>query len=94
MFADTFSGNAGRGSLGVVPEVAPPEDCPEHDFGMTGREVRFVNGDYDPDPNRIGPPELHCWVRHRDQPDALHLRQALLAQSTSHFDFSSQLARG
>jgi acyl-CoA thioesterase len=74
-----------------VPEVPGPEACPFHDFGLLGREVRFVRGDCDPDPNRIGPPELHCWVRHREAPPELSLRQALLAQSTSHYTIAASM---
>ena len=36
---------------------------------VTGRELRIVNGDYRPDPDHVGPPELHVWIRFRDAPD-------------------------
>src|SRR3546814_18722560 len=29
-----------------MPDVPGPEDCPDFNFGMTGRDVRFVNGNY------------------------------------------------
>ncbi|TZG26110.1 acyl-CoA thioesterase [Sphingomonas montanisoli] len=75
----------------AMPEVKGPEDCPAHDFGLLGRDVRFVNGDYDPDPDRIGPPELHCWIRHRDAPKELYLQQALLAQPVTHFTIAAAM---
>ena len=36
--------------------------------GMTGRDVRFVNGDYARPPDYVGPPEIYAWVRHRAAP--------------------------
>jgi acyl-CoA thioesterase-2 len=74
-----------------IPDVPGPEESPFYDFGVLGRASRFVNGDYDPDPNRIGPPELNCWVRHRENPEELYLRQALLAQSITHFTIAAAM---
>jgi acyl-CoA thioesterase-2 len=31
-----------------MPDAPGPDACPDFDFGMTGRDVRFVNGDYAP----------------------------------------------
>jgi acyl-CoA thioesterase len=75
----------------AMPVRPGPDDCPFFDFGMTGRDVRFVNGDYTPDPDRIGPPELNAWVRHRKAPAEPYLRQALLAQFTGHLTIAAAL---
>jgi len=67
-----------------MPKVPGPDECPDFDFGMTGRDVRFVNGDYAPHEDRIGPPVLHCWMRCRDKPATQLLHQALLTQPLGH----------
>ena len=76
----------------AMPRVPGPEDCPPFDFGMTGREIRFVDGAYDADPERVGPPEIHAWVKCREQPAELALRQALLAQVTGHMTIAAAMA--
>ena len=69
-----------------MPSVPPPHECvPFTGFGMTGREIRVVDGAYDPDPDRVAPPRIDAWVRFRDSADEGYLRQALLAQSTTHW---------
>jgi acyl-CoA thioesterase-2 len=73
------------------PKVPGPAECVDYDFGVIGREVRFLNGDYSPDPDRIGPPELYAWVRHRENPVELYLKQALLAQPTGHFTIAAAM---
>jgi acyl-CoA thioesterase len=75
----------------AMPSVPGPDASPFHDYGMTGRDVRFVNGDYSPDPDRIGPPEINAWVRHREAPDRHDLRQGLLAQFTGHMTIAAAL---
>jgi acyl-CoA thioesterase len=75
----------------AMPSVPGPDASSFHDFGMTGRDVRFVNGDYSPDPGRIGPPELNAWVRHREAPAEPYLRQGLLAQFTGHMTIAAAL---
>jgi acyl-CoA thioesterase len=87
---DTGAPDLIRGQ-GAPPDVPGPDACEDYDFGVIGREVRFVNGDYSPDPDRIGPPELHCWVRHRENPPELCLKQALLAQPTGHFTIAAAM---
>ena len=56
-----------RGQV-AMPTVPGPAASSFHDYGMTGRDVRFVNGDYGRPPDYIGPPEIHGWVRHRAAP--------------------------
>ena len=75
----------------TMPSLPRPEASPFHDYGMTGRDVRFVNGDYSPDPDRIGPPEIHAWVRHREAPVERYLQQGLLAQFTGHMTIAAAL---
>jgi acyl-CoA thioesterase len=79
-----------RGQV-AMPPVAGPGASPFHDFGMTGRDVRFVNGDYARPPDYIGPPGLYAWVRHRTSPIETHLRQGLLVQFAGHMTIAAAL---
>lgn len=74
-----------------MPDVAGPEEADPHTFGVAGREIRVVNGAYDPDPGRVEPPEIHAWVRFRDAPGGQHLHAALLAQSTTHWTIGAAM---
>ena len=74
-----------------MPDVPGPEDCPAHDFGVTGRDVRVVGGAYSPDPDRTGPPELFAWFRFRDDPDEQYLRDALVAQPMGHWTIAAAM---
>jgi acyl-CoA thioesterase-2 len=87
---DTGAEDLIRGQA-AMPDVAGPEASENFDFSVIGRECRFVNGDYSPDPDRIGPPELHCWVRHRENPAELYLKQAMLAQPVTHFTIAAAM---
>ena len=74
----------------TMPEVPGPDAAtPFAGFSMPGRDLRIVDGAYDPDPDRVGPPMINAWVRFRDDPGALHLHQALLAQSTTHWTIAA-----
>jgi acyl-CoA thioesterase II len=75
----------------VMPEVPGPEDAVPFDFGVTGRDLRVVDAAYDPDPDRVGPPEIHAWVRFRDPPADPVLHTALLAQSTTHWTIAAAM---
>jgi len=79
-----------RGQV-AMPAVAGPDAAPFHDYGMTGRDVRFVDGAYTLPAARTAPPEIYGWVRHREAPDAPWLRQGLLAQFTGHMTISAAL---
>ena len=74
-----------------MPKVPGPDDCPPHDFRMTGRDVRVVDGAYSPDPERVGPPELFVWVRYRDDPGEQYLRDALVAQAMGHWTIAAAM---
>lgn len=67
------------------PAVAGPDDAAPFAGGVIGREVRIVDGAYSPDPDRTGPPEIHAWVRLRDNPADAAIRQAVVAQATTHW---------
>jgi acyl-CoA thioesterase len=58
---------------------------------VTGRELRVIDGAYDPDPDRVGPPEIYVWARFRDAPGAAYLHAALLAQSTTHWTIAAAM---
>ena len=74
-----------------APAVPAPSECPPHDMGVTGRELRIVDGAYTPDPDAVGPPELHAWMRYRSVPDVAYLHDALLAQFTGHLSIAAAL---
>lgn len=78
------------GHVVAMPEVAgPSEAVPFEGFAMPGREIRVVDGAYDQDPNRVGPPEINAWVRFRKAPEQPYLHSALLAQSTTHWTIAA-----
>lgn len=78
-------------SCAPMPEVPGPEEAVFLDMGVAGRELRIVDGAYDPDPDRIGPPEIYAWCRFRDDPGPRHLHAALLAQSTTHWTVAAAM---
>lgn len=78
------------GHVVAMPDViGPSEAVPFEGFAMPGREIRVVDGAYDQDPNRVGPPEINAWVRFRNAPDKSYLHAALLAQSTTHWTIAA-----
>jgi acyl-CoA thioesterase-2 len=74
-----------------MPDVAGPQDSELVDFGVTGREIRVVDGAYTSDPDRVAPPEICAWVRFRDAPPEPHLHTGLLAQSTTHWTIAAAM---
>lgn len=73
-----------------MPDVVGPDDAlPFAGFGMTGREIRVVDGAYDPDPDRVAAPRIDAWIRVREAPAASYLHTALLAQSTTHWTIAA-----
>jgi acyl-CoA thioesterase-2 len=72
------------------PDVAPPEACPQLDMGMTGRELRSVDDAYRR-LDEVGPPEIHTWMRFRDDPDHEALHSALVAHSTTSWTIAAAL---
>ncbi len=74
------------------PDVPGPGECPPCDMGVTGRELRIVDGAYTSDPAAApGPPLLDCWVRFRHLPDDPVLHAGLLAQFTGHMPIAAAL---
>ena len=74
-----------------MPRVPGPEQCEPYDMRVTGRDLRIVNGAYDPDPSRVGPPEIYAWVRFRDPPEERYLCDALIAQATGHWTIAAAM---
>lgn len=73
-----------------MPDVPGPDAAVAFTgFGMTGREIRVVDGAYDPDPDRVGPPVIDVWTRFREAPREPYLQAALLAQSTTHWTIAA-----
>ena len=74
------------------PDVPGPYDSTPYDMGVTGRDLRIVDGAYTGDPAApAGPPELDAWVRFRDVPDGQALHTGLLAQFTGHLSIAAAL---
>ncbi|MEB4212185.1 DUF427 domain-containing protein [Mycobacterium sp. 94-17] len=89
VLADSGAGDVMR-DVEQMPEVPGPDVAvPFAGFGMTGRDIRVVDGAYDPDPDRVGPPVINAWVRFRDAPPEPYLQAALLAQSTTHWSIAA-----
>lgn len=76
----------------AAPDVAGPYDCPAHDMGVTGRDIRVVDGAYTGDPAAaVGPPILDAWVRFRDVPSDPAIHAGLLAQFCGHLSIGAAL---
>ncbi len=75
-----------------APYVGRPDDAEPYDMGVTGRELRIVDGAYTGDPAApVGPPELSTWVRFREVPDDPPVHTALMAQFTGHMSIAAAL---
>ena len=74
-----------------MPDVPGPSDAEPYDFRVSGRDLRVVDGAYDPDPDRIGPPVIYSWVRFRDSPAEQYMHDALMAQSTTHWTIGAAM---
>ena len=75
----------------AMPDVAGPDEAVPFDFRVSGRQLRVVDASYDPDPDRVGPPEIYVWARFRDAPGEAYLHAALLAQSTTHWTIGAAM---
>jgi acyl-CoA thioesterase len=74
------------------PGVPGPYDSPPYDMGVTGRDVRIVDGAYSNDSEAaVGPPTVDAWVRFREVPDDPVLHAGLLAQFTGHMSIAAAL---
>ena len=75
-----------------APAVAGPDASEPYDMGVTGREIRIVDGAYTGDPDApVGPPVLDAWVRFADLPADPALHTGLLAQFTGHLSIAAAL---
>jgi acyl-CoA thioesterase II len=74
------------------PNVAGPYDSEPFDMGVTGRDLRVVDGAYTSDPDApAGPPVIDAWVRFRHVPDDPALHAGLLAQFAGHMPIAAAL---
>ena len=74
------------------PDVPGPYDSVPCDMGVTGRDIRVVDGAYVNDSGApVGPPTLDAWVRFREVPDDPALHAGLLAQFTGHMSIAAAM---
>jgi acyl-CoA thioesterase II len=73
------------------PDAAGPYESAPYDMGVTGRDIRVVDGSYTNDPAAAGPPVVDAWVRFRHLPDDQPLHDGLLAQFTGHMSIAAAL---
>jgi uncharacterized protein (DUF427 family)/acyl-CoA thioesterase len=74
-----------------MPEVPGPYESEPYDMRVAGRDLRIVDGAYSPDPNRVGPPVIHAWIRFRDNPAEPYLRSGLIAQASTHWTIGAAM---
>ncbi len=75
-----------------APDVAGPYESDPYDMGVTGRDIRVVDGAYSNDPDAPeGPPTVDAWVRFRRLPDDQPIHDGLLAQFTGHMSIAAAL---
>ncbi len=74
------------------PDVAGPYECEPYDMGVTGRDIRVVDGAYTNDPDApVGPPVVDAWVRFREVPEEHAVHAGLLAQFSGHMSIAAAL---
>lgn len=74
------------------PDTPGPDDSEPFDMGVTGRDIRVVDGAYSGDADApAGPPILDTWVRFREVPNDPCLHAGLLAQFTGHMSIAAAL---
>ena len=75
-----------------APDVPGPYECPPYDMGVTGRDLRVVDGAYTNDSDApLGPPLIDCWVRFRQVPEDPAIHAGLLAQFSGHIPIAAAL---
>ena len=87
---DTGAADSMRATV-AMPDVPGPREAEPYDMRVSGRDLRIVDGAYDPDPDRVGPPVIHAWVRFRDNPDERCMRNALVAQASTHWTIAAAM---
>jgi acyl-CoA thioesterase II len=74
------------------PDVPGPYECAPYDMGVTGRDIRVVEGAYSNDPDApVGPPFVDAWVRFRQAPAEPALNAGLVAQFSGHMSIAAAL---
>lgn len=73
------------------PEIGGPDDATPIDMGITGRDLRIVDDTYSPDPELIGSPEIHAWMRYDRVGDRADLHRGLIAQLSGHFHVAAAM---
>jgi acyl-CoA thioesterase-2 len=91
LLLDTPSDDVVRHAVDA-PDVPGPYECSPYDMGVTGRDIRVVDGSYSNDADEpIGPPTVDAWVRFRQVPVDPALHVGLLAQFTGHMSIAAAL---
>jgi uncharacterized protein (DUF427 family)/acyl-CoA thioesterase len=91
LLLDSGADDVIRGAV-PMPDVGGPADAEEMGtFRVTGRDIRVLDGAYDGDPHRVGPPEIYAWCRFRDAPKEPYLHTALMAQSSTHWTIAAAM---
>jgi acyl-CoA thioesterase II len=74
------------------PDVPGPYDSDPYDMGVTGRDIRVVDGAYSNEPDApTGPPVVDAWVRFRELPPDPAIHAGLLAQFSGHMSIAAAL---
>jgi uncharacterized protein (DUF427 family)/acyl-CoA thioesterase len=74
-----------------MPNVPGPEGAVPYDFRTTGRDLRVVDAAYDPNPDRVGTPDIYTWVKFREAPETAAGHAAFLVQSMTHWTIGASL---
>lgn len=74
-----------------MPDVPGPDEAQDFDFGMPGRDLRFVGGTYQQDYTVPGEPIHYCWIRWHHVPDDRALHNAIMAQPMTHFTINASM---
>lgn len=74
-----------------MPDVPGPDQAAEYDFGMPGRDLRFIGDTYQSRRTVAGDPVHYCWVRWHGVPEDVALHNAILAQPATHFTINASM---
>ncbi len=76
----------------AMPDVPGPEDVPEVNFGLDGRDIRIIDNAWVLDSNApVGPPVLDAWVRYTGLPDDPVLHAGVVAFITGNFSIGTAM---
>lgn len=74
-----------------MPKVPGPYESTLRDWNVSGREIRVVDNAYTADLDHMGPPELHAWIRFRDNPEEQYQHKALMTQAITHWTIAAAM---